>query len=294
MKKLTALFLTVFIISSVNAQLLWKVSGNGLSEPSYIMGTHHMAPLSILDSIAGYTDAFASTKQVIGEMDMTLIQTPEVMQLMQQMVMIDNDTILQSLFTPEECEVVNTAMKENLGLDITMGAKLKPAFLQNNLVILIFMKHIGGFNPGEQLDTYFQQMGASEGKKVQGLEAPEFQFNLLYNGSSLSRQAELLMCMLNDMDENLRLAIRLTNAYMAQDMKELEVISKMKHGNGCDPTPAEHAALVDTRNINWSNELPAIMEEAPAFVAVGALHLPGEKGLLNLLKQKGYTVEPVN
>ena len=294
MKKLTALLFATFMVCSLNAQLLWKVSGNGLSEPSYIMGTHHLASLSILDSIAGYQAAIASTKQIIGEMDMSAVQTPEVMQMMQQMVMIDNDTTLQTLFTPEECEVVNTALKENLGMDITMGAKLKPAFIQNNLVLLLYIKHIGGFNAGEQLDTYLQQMGASEGKKVQGLEKPEYQFNLLFNGSSLTRQAELLICMLNNMDDNLRQAIQLTNAYMAQDMKELEVISKMKQGNGCDPTPAELAAMIDTRNINWANELPAMMEEVPSFVAVGALHLPGEKGLLNLLRQKGYTIESVN
>ena len=294
MKKLTALLFATFIICSLNAQLLWKVSGNGLSQPSYIMGTHHLAPLSILDSIAGYPAAIASTNQIIGEMDMSSVQTPEVMQMMQHMIKIESDTTLQTLFTPEECEVVNTALKENLGMNITMAAKLKPAFIQNNLVLLLYMKHIGGFKAGEQLDTYFKELGASEGKKVLGLERADYQFNLLFNGSPLTRQAELLICLLNNMDDNLRQAIRLTNAYMSQDMKELEAISKMKQGNGCDPTPAELAALIDTRNINWANQLPTMMEEAPAFVAVGALHLPGENGLLNLLQQKGYTLEPVN
>lgn len=58
-------------------------------------------------------------------------------------------------------------------------------------------------------------------------------------------------------------------------------------------TPQEKATLIDDRNKKWAKQLPAIMKEAPTFIAVGALHLPGENGILNLLKQQGYTVDPV-
>ena len=63
------LFLCCFTLS-VNAQLLWKISGNGLKEPSYIMGTHHLAPLSIKDSIQGLQAALDQTQQVYGELKM--------------------------------------------------------------------------------------------------------------------------------------------------------------------------------------------------------------------------------
>ena len=51
--------------------------------------------------------------------------------------------------------------------------------------------------------------------------------------------------------------------------------------------------MIYNRNKAWAEKLPTIMKAAPTFVAVGALHLPGEKGLLKLLKSQGYTVEPV-
>ena len=53
------------------------------------------------------------------------------------------------------------------------------------------------------------------------------------------------------------------------------------------------AALLDNRNIQWAEILPEKMQEAPAFIAVGALHLPGDNGVINLLRQKGYQVEPI-
>ena len=280
-------------VVTVQAQLLWKISGNGLEQPSYLMGTHHLAPLSITDSIAGFNDAFTASQQVIGELVMSEIQTPEVMQIMQQTMMIESDTTIQRLFLPDEYEMVNQFTKENLMLDLAMAPKLKPAFIQNNLIVVLYIKTIGGFNPAEQLDAYFQAEGTAKGKKVSGLETPAYQFNLLYNSTSLQRQAELLVCTLSNIDKSLNETKELTDAYMAQNLEELYLISQKKHNDKCDATPAEMAALLDNRNIQWAEILPEKMQEAPAFIAVGALHLPGDNGVINLLRQKGYQVEPI-
>lgn len=54
--------------------------------------------------------------------------------------------------------------------DIAMLAKMKPAFITQQLTLILCMKHLGGFNPQEQLDTYFQQQAIQSGKKVGGLK----------------------------------------------------------------------------------------------------------------------------
>ena len=243
------LFLCCFTLS-VNAQLLWKISGNGLKEPSYIMGTHHLAPLSIKDT----------------------------------------DTTFKSLFTVAEYELINNCTKENLKFDIDMMPKIKPAFLSNNLMVILYMKHVGDFNPQEQMDTYFQTKAAESEKKVDGLETMNFQFDLLFNRSSLKRQAEVLLCMMNNIDNNIDLTKRLTSAYMMQDLNTMEKIANEEE---CGMTQQEKDNLIDNRNKNWADKLPEIMQTAPTFIAVGALHLVGKNGLLSLLKQQNYTVEPV-
>lgn len=63
-------------------------------------------------------------------------------------------------------------------------------------------------------------------------------------------------------------------------------INEERKGNQCDALPAEEDAMIYNRNKTWAQKLPAIMKAAPTFVAVGALHLPGDKGLLNLLKNR--------
>lgn len=293
MKSFIGAVLFICVALSANAQLLWKVSGNGLTAPSYVMGTHHLAPFSIMDSIAGLRQAMRETQQVYGELKMSELESPATMQLMQKSMMIDSDTTLTTLFSPEDFATVNKFCKENMMTDLTMAPKLKPAFLLNNVVVMAYVKHIGKFNPQEQLDTFFQSQASKNGKKVDGLETPEFQFNLLFNGASLQRQAQLLICTINNIDSEVETLKKLTDAYMRQDLSTMLEISEKRKGNQCDPLPGEEDAMIFNRNKAWAEKLPAIMKAAPTFVAVGALHLPGEKGLLNSLKKQGYTVEPV-
>jgi len=293
MKRNLLILFVACLALNVNAQLLWKVSGKGLSKPSYILGTHHLAPLSIIDSIKGLQTAFDATTQIIGELNMSEVQTPAAMQLMQQKMMIENDTTLQVLFTPEQYAKINNFTKENLGFDLSQMPKVKPAFIDNNAVVILYMKHVGNFKPQEQLDTYFQTKALEKGKKVGALETLDFQLNLLYNSMSLRRQAELLLCELSDVDKLINNAKELTSAYMNQELDTMYEISLEKNGAPCDPLPREMDAIISNRNKAWSTKLPALMTVEPTFVVVGALHLPGEEGLLNLLKKQGYTLQAV-
>lgn len=292
MKKIfLALSLLVASVSS-QAQLLWKISGNGLNSPSYVIGTHHLAPLSILESIPAYKNALDNSSQVIGELVMSDMQSPAFMQQMQGAMMISSDTTLQTLFTPAQFELVNQATKENMQLDLAMAPKLKPAFINMTMAVLLYIKSLPNYNPNEQLDTFFQTEGIKQGKKIIGLESPMYQMNILFNNAPLTRQAELLLCTLNNKEKAIEQVKELTDSYIKQDLTKMYNISQERLNNGCDSTPEEDAALIDNRNINWANELPAMIKDNPSFIAVGALHLPGENGLINLLRQKGYTVEP--
>lgn len=293
MKKILGILLFLGIALNANAQLLWKISGNGQEKPSYILGTHHLAPLSIKDSIAGLPQAVDGTAQVYGEVVMTEMTSPEFAQSMQQMMTIAGDTTLQSLFTPEQYELVSKAVKENLMADVAMFGKYKPAVLTQQLTLILCMKHLGGYNPQEQLDTYFQQQAMQSGKKVGGLESIQSQMDILFKNQTLQRQANLLYCLVSDINKAMDQTKRLNNAYKAQNLDEMLKLTEERDGTSCDPLPGEMEAMLDNRNKAWIEKMPAIMEEAPTLFVVGAAHLPGTNGVLNLLKEKGYTVEPM-
>lgn len=86
---------------------------------------------------------------------------------------------------------------------------------------------------------------------------------------------------------------RLAAAYLAQDLKALAAVMSEKMNNECDSTPEEEEALIYQRNADWAKKLPSILHTASTLVVVGSGHLPGERGLLELLRQAGFDVTPV-
>lgn len=293
MKKLFGIFLFTCLTLNSNAQLLWEISGNGLTQPSYLFGTHHLAPLSITDSIKGFREAFEKSTRIIGELSMPESQTPQAMQMMQGMMMMPDST-LRMLFTNDEFELVNQYVKANLKFDMDQVPTLKPAFITNNIVLMIYMQQHPEFNPQEQMDAHFQVKALEKGKKIAGLESMEFQCNLLFNGSPLKRQAELLVCTLSDIEKTVETAQILTEAYMQQNLAAMLQISEEKTNTQCDLLPEEKEAMIDNRNKTWVKQLPALLKEEGNFIAVGALHLPGESGLIALLQKEGFTLKAVD
>lgn len=290
MKKLFGLLLLISFTLSANAQLLWKISGKGLEKPSYIFGTYHLSPLSIKDSIAAMPQALSETKQVYGEVVMADMMAPAFMQMMQQQMMLPKDTTLQSLFTPEQYEQVGKVVKENMMADIAMLAQLKPAAITQQLGVIIAMKNTPGFNPQEQLDIYFQQQAQQQGKKVGGLESIQSQMDILFR-QPLQRQANLLHCASTNIEKGIEQTKQLVKSYHTQDLDAMLRLIEERNGDSCDPLPGEMESLLDNRNIAWVEKMPTIMTEAPTLFVVGAGHLPGDKGVLKLLKQQGYTIE---
>ncbi|MBW9202465.1 TraB/GumN family protein [Bacteroidales bacterium SW292] len=292
MKRFITLVLLIAVTLGAQSQLLWKISGNGLQQPSYIFGTYHLSPLSIKDSIASLPQAMQDIRQVYGELVMADMMKPEFLAQMQQQTMLPNDTTLKSLFTPEEFEVVSRAVTEYLQVDIALLDRMKPAALFQQLTVLFYMKHTPGYNPQEQLDASFQQEATEQGKKVGGLETAQSQVDILFN-KPLCRQAEDLYCFVSDPDKVERQAKEIIAAYTAQDLDKMLQLMEEKEGTSCDPTPEEMAQLLYDRNQAWVKQMPAIMQAAPTLFVVGAGHLPGEQGVLALLKAQDYTVEPM-
>jgi uncharacterized protein YbaP (TraB family) len=139
------------------------------------------------------------------------------------------------------------------------------------------------------LDMHFQHKARMDAKTVLALETIEEQAELLFNKIPIERQAEMLMESINEFDSSQVMLRQLADCYVVADMDCLEKI-----GNEADGfSPEEMEALLTTRNQNWMNQLPKIFREHRAFVAVGALHLPGERGVVSLLRKAGYQVRPI-
>jgi hypothetical protein len=273
--------------------LLWKVSGNGLEQPSYLFGTHHLVPLTFLDSITGVHEAFESTEQTVGELDMSNM-TEMQMKIMSESTMPAGVTY-DSLLPPEDVALLDSTLTRLLGVGLGQLGTLKPALLSNLISVTLYQQYYPSLASEQSLDQYFQEEALKRTRPVIGLETTEDQIHVLLNMQTLERQAELLMCMVKNPELLKEQMDELQVAYHAQDIHALrELYEKEMPDDPCPSTEDEKNALNGDRNRKWLGELPAIMTEKSSFIAVGCLHLPGEEGLIEGLRKQGYQVEAVN
>lgn len=282
-----ALFIAVAVPAS--SQVLYKVEGNGLSSPSYVFGTHHLAPISVLDQF-GAKAPYESVSQVVGEIDMTQDQMA-LAQAMQPHMMAPADSTLSKVIAPEDFTVISEEFKKwapMQGMELSMLDMMKPMAVTTMIAATMAQQAMPGFNPAEQLDSWFQLQGKAAGKRIIPLETVEQQATLLFDTTPISYQAEALVELLKDPSEALENTKALTEAYNNQDLDKMLKLSEDE-----DEHPEFMIALLDKRNADWLTKLPAIFKEGPTFVAVGALHLAGDKGIVEGLRKLGYKVTPM-
>jgi hypothetical protein len=300
MKRLTIIFASLAIMAvQVQAQLLYSISGNGLQKPSYVLGTYHFASSSFLNEIPGFQNAFQQTQQVCGELVMDDMMKPENVQKLQLAMMMPEGTTIQDMLDEEQMKALNDITKQLLGADFSnpmVGqqlGRLTPGALLTQLTSLLYLKKNPTFNLSDGVDTYVQTLAKQNNKGVMGLETVEQQAKCLFQSASMERQKQLLLCFVKHQDYEMQITDELVKAYYDKDLDAIERLGDIKLNDGCDATDEEDNALIYGRNADWLTKMPAIMKEKPTFFAVGCGHLMGEKGLLNLLKEAGYDVNPV-
>ncbi len=284
LRKLTGCLVLFFTLTAcantteeTNA-LLWKISGSGLESPSYLFGTHHLIPLSFLDSITGLEEAFEATEQTVGELDMNKMSEMQ-MKIMGAAVM-PNGYDYRTLTSEADFQLLDKTLKELIGVGLDQLGRMKPAMLSNLISVSLYQKYYPALSGGISVDQHFQEEAVRRSRPVRPLETAEEQIHLLLGTQTIERLKE-------QMD-------RLQTAYMAQDINALNALYEEElPGDPCPGTPEEKDAMNKDRNERWLKLLPDIMREKPSFIAVGCLHLVGKDGLIVGLQKMGYRVEPV-
>ena len=292
MKRLSLILAVLLLAVAAQAQLLWKVSGNGLGRPSYIFGTHHMAPATMIDQIKGMDEAISGCDIVVGEVEKDSLTSPEVQARMAQDMIAPLDSTLDILLTTEEYRVVEKVFDKYFG---TMGVKLsqmkslKPSAISTQMQAMQALKYFPNFDATNLIDVAVQQRANDAGRPSVGLESVQEQIDLLFNGP-LTEQAKGLVESCKQ-DEFFQVqSAALVDAYMSQDLDKIQTVMTDATMGGSEEAME---ALIYNRNRLWAAKLVEMMPERACLVCVGAGHLPGDQGLLQLLRERGFTVEPV-
>lgn len=264
--------------------LLWRISGNGLTKPSYLFGTMHIIcanDIVVSDSL----------KSAIKNADNVYLELPmdDLMGMMfgaMAHINMREDTSLSDLLTPVEYKKVKDYFEQNFNgmLPFKMMEKFKPFFTAS----LLAQQGMDCESP-LSMENLIMEEAKENDKKIKGLETVEYQLSI-FDSIPYQAQAKQLVKMIDETDKKgddgeMK---TLTDAYRNQELKKLDELTRK------DESIDDYAdLLLYNRNANWAKKLQTLMASKSLVIAVGAGHLPGEKGVINLLRKAGYKVEPV-
>ena len=262
--------------------LLWKISGNGLKKPSYLFGTMHV----LCADDAQISDTL---KAIISRADevyfeINLSDMSAMMGALKFMSMNDGKK-LSDLLSPGDYEKVKVFYnKSNPLLPFGMLERFKPMLISS----LLEEQGMGCKTMDGMEMVIMKQLHSGRNQPVKGLETIEFQAGL-FDSIPYTDQAKDLVNYVDSADQYKKMTQDLASVYKEQDLDKIDELSRKD-----DATMTSHMdLLLYGRNRNWAAKLNALLKEKSLLIAVGAAHLPGDQGVISLLRKQGYTVSPI-
>lgn len=271
------------VISQERKNFLWKVKSE--DNTVYVLGSLHMMKQEDYPLNKNIEDAFSKCEVLAVEANINDISQFDIKTLMESAFYPDGETI-EDHVSQETYEIIKSET-ERLGLPILFVNRQKPWFLALTLTSTELLKI--GFNPSYGIDMHFINKANGQ-KKVIELESLDYQFNLLSNLSD-DEQESLLLYTFKDLHILEKELLVLTSAWKSGDVKTVEsiMIKSFSENGGMF---SFYEKLINKRNRNMVSKIEEYLEDdKPYFVIIGAGHLVGKKGIIELLKDKGYAVE---
>ncbi len=293
--KIIKLVLAVLLLNSCTAQnnsislktndtdntLLWEISGKQLTAPSYLFGTFHLICKDDIPFGEQLNKAIKSTDEIYMEMDM---DDPATMMGGLLLMNMRGDSTLKKLYKDEEYKKVENFFNDSLHMPVAMFQKMKPFFLMAMLYPkMLPCKTISG------VETELMTLAKENKKEIKGLETMAFQA-AVFDSIPYTQQAKELLKTIDSLEAYKKYFDTMVRVYKSQQLNKIEdLFSKSEFG-----MQDNQDILLDNRNKNWVNQLNVILKKESVFIAVGAGHLVGNMGLINLLRKEGYTLRPID
>lgn len=283
MKKLFISLLTLVTGFSFSQELekslLWKISGNGLKEPSYLFGTIHITCDATLD--ANTIKALENTKQLYLELDM---DEKSMQTQMMNYIMMKDGVKLSTLLNTDDFQTVDEFLKKN----INMSAKMFDSFKPFMITTMLYPKMLDC--PFQSFENELIKATKEQKEEVFGLESVEDQMKVFDNISYEIQAEELVKMAKNNLEKDKAELAKMMEIYKNKD---IEGMLKMMEDSENKITADNQEFLLNNRNRNWITVMAKTMKEKPTFFGVGAGHLAGDEGVIKLLRKQGYKVESI-
>jgi uncharacterized protein YbaP (TraB family) len=275
-------FITLMLLftagAGINAQLLYRISGKDLKQDSYLFGTIHIMPKDNFQMPPQVMDAIRTSSTIAMEIDMN-ISLSDQMELIKLSTLPEGKT-LKDFMTDTAYGKLKSYCMDSVGWNeakFNRFSILKPIFFSS----LVLQEKMG---KQKSFEEEFKKIGKKQGKRLMGLETMKYQMETM-DRISIENQVKYLDSLSSMAEFNELFAL-----YQKEDINELHAYISRETAS----IPDFNHWFLDVRNTNW---IPVIEKQIAAeqtFIAVGAGHLGGPKGVIELLRNQGYTVSGIS
>ncbi len=268
--------------------LLWEISGQDLTEPSYLYGTIHLIGKEDFFITDATHKAIAQSKRMAFEVDLDEMNNLGTMLSLIGNAMMNGGTRLRDLLSEEDYTMVEEHF-EKVGMPLMLFERVKPMFL--SAMAGEDMSGGGGLQSGKikSYEMEFMEMAKTAQLETAGLETIEYQMSI-FDSIPYPAQAEMLVeSIRSGGDTESDQFSEMVRLYKAQDLAGMQEMFDSEEGGLGD----FEDVMLNNRNRNWIPVMEKMMSEKVTFFAVGAGHLGGEVGVISLLREKGYTLRPL-
>jgi uncharacterized protein YbaP (TraB family) len=261
---------------------LWKVTANG--HTAYLMGSIHLLSERDYPLDERMEKAFEESDVVVFEIHPDSLESPAAQAYVLQNAVYGGGRTLESEMG-DSVYAGASALAESLGIDLKTMNPFKPWFVAMTLQVAEMQRM--GFDPMLGIDMYFAKKAAAERKAVLGLETVQYQLGL-FTSLTDAQQRDYLIQTLAELSDTEKELPEILAAWRGGKLDEIEKTMNKRFTE----FPEIFDRLVTRRNVNWVGEIDRYLAgEKIVLVVVGVGHMPGEAGLVELLRKRGYTVE---
>jgi uncharacterized protein YbaP (TraB family) len=269
-------------IDAQEKTFLWRVSKDNHS--LYLLGSIHYLRKENFPLRKSIIDAFDASDRLVFEIDLNRV-SPDAAQrvTLEKAIYRDGQTLKQNV--SQETYQLAEQHAAKLGIDMRVMGPMKPWFVALTLVAIKFQQI--GLEPKLGVDHYLAERAKSSGKSTSGLETLEFQIGLLDQMSKPDQESLLreTVVELDLLDANIN---KIVQAWLTGDSQSLESLLLA----GMKQYPEVHEKIIVERNRRWVPQIEKILAQGDgAMVVVGAAHLVGKDGVIEMLKARGYALE---
>jgi uncharacterized protein len=264
---------------------VWAIHGD--HNTVYLAGSVHLLKADDSRLPSAFDRAYGGSKALVMELDMSKVDPMEAASWMMEHGMLQDGKTLRATIGEERYRRVS-AEAERLGVPMEAADLLQPWALGLQLMEMQYVRL--GFDPQQGVEQQLQHRAQADGKPITGLETMDEQLGVLQSMSA-SDQARFLDMVVTEMRDVETETQSVVVAWRTGDSTKLAALLSDEYKS----FPALYRLLVTDRNKRWVPQIEKLLHgNQDYFVVVGALHLVGDGGLLDLMRRDGYKPESVN